>query len=45
MADRAWVLLKSGQRLGLLNPDPYGWTDEGELGRVKDWCCTTAVRP
>ena len=25
--DRAWVLLKSGRRLDLLNPHPHAWTD------------------
>ena len=40
MTDRAWVLLKSGQRLDLLNPDPYGWTDDDlatGLARTYRW--------
>ena len=40
MTDRAWVLLKSGRRLDLLNPDPYGWTDEDlatGLARTYRW--------
>ena len=26
-AARAWVLLPSGRRLNLLEPDPWAWTD------------------
>jgi len=26
-ADRAWILLPSGRRLDLLDPDPWAWTD------------------
>ena len=40
MTDRAWVLLKSGRRLDLLNLDPYGWTDEDlatGLARTYRW--------
>ena len=40
MIDRAWVLLKSGRRLDLLDPDPYGWTDEDlatGLARTYRW--------
>ena len=40
MTDRAWVLLKSGRRLDLLDPDPYGWTDEDlatGLARTYRW--------
>ncbi|MCW3476246.1 hypothetical protein [Limobrevibacterium gyesilva] len=40
MTDRAWVLLKSGQRLDLLEPDPYAWTDEDlatGLARTYRW--------
>ena len=27
ITNRAWVLLPSGRRLDLLNPDPQAWTD------------------
>lgn len=41
MSDRAGVLLKSGRRLDLLDPDPYGgWTDEDlatGLARTHRW--------
>jgi hypothetical protein len=38
--DRAWMLLKSGRRLDLLNPDPDAWTDEDlatRLARTYRW--------
>ena len=38
--DRAWVLLKSGRRLDLLNPHPHSWTDEDlatGLARTYRW--------
>jgi hypothetical protein len=37
---RAWVLLKSGKRLDLLDPDPNSWTDEDlaiGLSRTYRW--------
>jgi hypothetical protein len=40
MTDRAWMLLKSGRRLDLLNPDPNAWTDEDlatRLSRTYRW--------
>ena len=40
MTDRAWVLLKSGCRLDLLDPDPHGWTDDDlatGLARTYRW--------
>ena len=40
MTDRAFVLLKSGRRLDLLDPDPFGWTDEDlatGLARTYRW--------
>ncbi len=38
--DRAWVLLKSGRRLDLLNPHPHAWTDDDiatGLARTYRW--------
>ena len=38
--DRAWVLLKSGKRLDLLNPHPMAWDDEDlatGLARTYRW--------
>lgn len=38
--DRAWVLLKSGRRLDLLDPHPHAWTDEdmaAGLARTYRW--------
>lgn len=38
--ERAWVLLKSGRRLDLLNPHPHSWTDEDlatGLARTYRW--------
>jgi len=37
---RAWILLKSGRRLDLLDPDPEAWTDEDlaiGLSRTYRW--------
>lgn len=37
--DRAYVLLRSGRRLALLNPDPDAWTDEDlATGLVRTSC-------
>jgi hypothetical protein len=39
-AHRAWVLLPSGRRLDLLNPDPWAWTDDDlatGLSRTYRW--------
>jgi hypothetical protein len=39
-ANRAWVLLPSGRRLDLLNPDPQAWTDHDlsvGLSRTYRW--------
>lgn len=39
-AARAWVLLKSGRRLDLLDPHPHSWTDEDlatRLARTYRW--------
>ena len=38
--DRAWVLLPSGRRLNLLEPDPWAWTDRDlaiGLSRTYRW--------
>src|SRR5215469_8164663 len=38
--NRAWVLLPSGRRLDLLNPDPHAWTDNDlatGLSRTYRW--------
>ena len=38
--DRAWILLPSGGRLNLLNPDPWAWTDRDltiGLSRTYRW--------
>ncbi len=38
--DRAWVLLKSGRRLDLLNPHPHAWNDDDiatGLARTYRW--------
>lgn len=38
--NRAWVLLKSGRRLDLLNPHPHSWTNEDlatGLARTYRW--------
>ena len=40
IANRAWVLLPSGRRLDLLNPDPQAWTDQNlsvGLSRTYRW--------
>ena len=40
IANRAWVLLPSGRRLDLLNPDPQAWTDHDlavGLSRTYRW--------
>src|SRR5260370_4639156 len=40
ISNRAWVLLPSGRRLDLLNPDPQAWTDHdlpGGLSRAYRW--------
>lgn len=40
MTDRAWLLLKSGQKLDLLDPHPHAWTDEDistGLARTYRW--------
>jgi 5'-deoxynucleotidase YfbR-like HD superfamily hydrolase len=40
IANRAWVLLPSGRRLDLLNPDPLAWTDHDlavGLSRTYRW--------
>jgi uncharacterized protein len=37
---RAFVLLKSRRRFGLLNPDPHAWTDDdvaAGLARTMRW--------
>jgi len=39
--DRAWVLLRSGKRLDLLDPHPMAWDDEDlatGLSRTYRWC-------
>jgi hypothetical protein len=38
--DRAWVLLPSGRRLNLVEPDPWAWTDRDlaiGLSRTYRW--------
>ncbi len=52
---RAFVLLRSGLRLDLLNPDPHAWTDEdlaAGLARTLRWggasrwaACVARTRP
>ena len=40
ISNRAWVLLPSGRRLDLLNPDPHAWTDHDlsvGLSRTYRW--------
>ena len=40
IANRTWVLLPSGRRLDLLNPDPQAWTDHDltvGLSRTYRW--------
>ena len=40
ITNRAWVLLPSGRRLDLLNPDPQAWTDHDlsvGLSRTYRW--------
>src|ERR1700738_1378799 len=40
ISNRAWVLLPSGRRLDLLNPDPQAWTDHDlsvALSRTYRW--------
>jgi len=40
ITNRAWVLLPSGRRLDLLNPDPEAWTDHDlsvGLSRTYRW--------
>ena len=32
--DRAWMLLRSGRRLDLLNPHPHAWTDDDLARRL-----------
>ena len=44
--DRAWVLLPSGRRLNLLEPDPWAWTDRDlaiGLSRTYRWAGYSAV--
>lgn len=38
--DRAFILLRSGRKLDLLNPDPHAWTDDDlatGLSRTYRW--------
>ena len=44
--DRAWVLLPSGRRLNLVEPDPWAWTDRDlaiGLSRTYRWAGYSAV--
>lgn len=45
MTNQVWVLLKSGQRLDLLDPRPHAWTDDDiatGLARTYRWAGTVS---